>query len=82
MLNSTEHEIEPTHNVEMSTILTIVCILTFISKIITSYESLKARIAYLLKHFNFYGQLKFYAQFSENKKSFITSGPSLSSPPR
>ena len=43
---------------------TIVGILTFISRINTSYESLKARNTYLYQYFSFYEQLKFHAQLS------------------
>ena len=48
-------------NVKMPT---IVGILTFISRINTSYESLKARKPRLFQRFSFYEQLKFYAQLS------------------
>ena len=48
-------------NVKMPT---IVGISTFISRIITSYESLKERNTYLFQRFSFYEQLKFYAQWS------------------
>ena len=48
-------------NVKMPT---IVGILTFISRINTSYESLKTRNTYLFYHFLFYEQLKFHAQLS------------------
>ena len=47
-------------NVKMPT---IVGILTFISRINTTSESLKARII-VFQHFSFYDQLKFYAQLS------------------
>ena len=63
MLSSTEHEIYLAHYVKMPTIK-IVGILTFIKRINTSFESLKARITYLFQHFSFYKQLKFYAQLS------------------
>ena len=53
MLNSTEHKNYPA-----------VGILTFISMINTSNDSLKERNTYLFQHFSFYEQLKFYAQFS------------------
>ena len=43
---------------------TIVGILTFISRINTTYESLKARNSYLFQHFIFYEHLKFHAQLS------------------
>ena len=43
---------------------TFVGMLTFISKINASYESLKARNTYLFKRFDFYEELKFYAQLS------------------
>ena len=48
-------------NVKMPT---IVGILTFISRINTSYESLKAINTYLFQRFSFYEQLKLYAQLS------------------
>ena len=43
---------------------TIVGILTFISRINTTSESLKARKISVFQHFSFYDQLKFYAQLS------------------
>ena len=46
-------------NVKMPT---IVGILTFISMINTTYESLKARKAFIFQHFSFYMLLKFHAQ--------------------
>ena len=48
-------------NVKMPT---IVGILTFISMINTSYESLKARNSYHFQHFSFYEDLKFHAQLN------------------
>ena len=48
-------------NVKMPT---IVGILTFISRINTSSESLKAKKIYIFQHFCFYEQLKFCAQLS------------------
>ena len=53
MLNSTEHGIYPAHNVKMPT---IVGILTFISRINTTWESLKvkARTMSIFQHLNFY----------------------------
>ena len=48
-------------NVKMPT---IVGIFTFISRINTPYESLKARTTYPFQRFSFYEQLKFYAQLS------------------
>ena len=48
-------------NVKMPT---IVGLLTFISRINASYESLHARNTHLFQRFCFYEQLKFYAQFS------------------
>ena len=56
---------------------TIVGILTFISRINTSYESLKARNTYLFQHFAFYEQLKICVQLSWAWKKIITSGPIL-----
>ena len=41
---------------------TIVSILTFISMINTTSESLKAKNVSIFQHFSFYEQLKFYAQ--------------------
>ena len=61
MLKSTEHEIYPAKVLKRQQ---VVAIITFISRINTSYESLKARITYLFKRFSFYEQLKFYAQLS------------------
>ena len=55
-------------NVKMSTVMlinvkmpTTVGILTFISMIDTTSESLKARKVFIFQHFSFYEQLKFYA---------------------
>ena len=48
-------------NVKM---LTTVGILTFISRMYTSYESLKARNTYLFQRFTFYERLKLYALLS------------------
>ena len=48
-------------NVKMPT---IVGILTYIGMINTTYESLKTRIVFIFKHFNFYEPLKFYAQLN------------------
>ena len=48
-------------NVKMPT---IVGILTFISRINTSSDSLKARKISVFQHFSFYEQLKIYAQLS------------------
>ena len=62
MLNSTKHEIFMRINVKMPT---IVGILTFISMINTTPESLKARNSFLLLlNFSFYEQLKFHGQLS------------------
>ena len=49
MLNSAEHESYPAHNVKMST---IVGILTFISMINTTSESLKARNFFICRYFS------------------------------
>ena len=43
---------------------TVVDILTFISMINTTFESLKARQAFIFQHFSFYEQLKFHAHLS------------------
>ena len=48
-------------NVKMPT---IVGILTFISMINTTSESLKVRKVFIFQHFSFPGQLKFHAQLS------------------
>ena len=57
-------------------IATIVGILTFISMIIATSESLKARKVYIFQHLSFYEQFNFRAQLSEHEeKSFITLGP-------
>ena len=58
-------------NVKMPT---IVGILTFISLINITNESLKARKAFVFQHFSFYEQLKFHAPLIEHEKSFLTSG--------
>ena len=42
---------------------TIVGILTFISKINTTYESSKAKTTFIFQHFNFH-DLKFHSQLS------------------
>ena len=49
-------------NVKMPTI--IVGILTFISMIITTSESSKARKVFIIQHFSKHEQLKFQAQLS------------------
>ena len=54
-------------NVKMST---IVGILTFISMINKTFESLKARKVYIFQYFSFYVQLKFHAQLSWAWKKF------------
>ena len=54
-------------NVKMPT---IVGIWTFISRINTSSERLKARNTDLFQHFSFYEQLKSYAQLSWARKKF------------
>ena len=48
-------------NVKMTT---AVDILTFISRINTSYESLKSRNTFLFQHFSYYEQLKLYDQLN------------------
>ena len=48
-------------NVKMPT---FVGILTFISMINTTFESLKARKVFIFQHFSFYEQLKFHAQLN------------------
>ena len=55
---------------------TIVGILTFMGRINTTSERLKARNIFICQYFSFYEQLKFHAQLS--MKSFITSGPGFS----
>ena len=55
MLNSTEHEFIMLINVKMPT---VVGNLTFISMINTTYDSLKARNVFILKHFSCYEHLK------------------------
>ena len=57
MLNSTKHEIYHAHKCQMPT---IVGILTFISMINTTSESLKASSLYF-SAFQFYEQFEFYA---------------------
>ena len=59
-------------NVKMPT---IVGILTFISRINTTSESLKARKVFVFRHFKFYEQLKFHAQLS--MIFFITMEPGM-----
>ena len=64
-------------NVKMPT---IVGNLTFISRINTTSERLKARIFFIYGYFSFDEQLNFHAQLSrvEHKKCFITSSPGIS----
>ena len=61
MLNLAEHEIYPAQliNVKMPT---IVGILTFMSRINTTYERLKAKNFFICQYFSFYEQLKFFVQ--------------------
>ena len=61
MLKSAEHKIIMLINVKMPT---IVGILTFISMLNTTSESLKARTVGIFQQFSFYEQLKFHAQLS------------------
>ena len=61
MLNLTEHKKIMLINVKMPT---IVGILTFISKINTTSERLKARNFFICQYFNVYEQLKFCANLS------------------
>ena len=57
---------------------TIVGILTFISRMNTTSESLTARKVFIVRHFTSYQYLKFHAELSLSaKKGFITSGPGL-----
>ena len=58
MLNSAENKIYPAHNVKRP----IVGILTFMSRINTTSERLKARNLFICGYFSFYEQLKFRAQ--------------------
>ena len=62
-------------NVKMPT---IVGILTFISRINTTSERLKARNFFILRYFSFYEQLKFCGKWSLAWKKCITSGPEQS----
>ena len=61
ILNSAEHEIDSAQIVKMTT---IVGILTFISRINTTSERLKATYFFICLYFSFYEQLKFRAQLS------------------
>ena len=62
MLSSTEHKIYPAYiYIQMPT---IVGILTFISMINTTSESLKVRKVFIFQHVRFYEQLKFHTQLS------------------
>ena len=70
MLISTKRDFFMLTNVKMPT---VVGILTFISMINTSSESLKARKVFTFQLMNFHEKLKFYAQLL-NVKSFIVSG--------
>ena len=56
-------------NVKMPTIVGIV---TFISMINTTLNSLKAREVFIIQHFSFYEQLKFHAS-----SGFIILGPKM-----
>ena len=58
MLNLNEHEIYHAYNDKMQI---IIIILSFISPINTTSESLKARTVFIFQHFSFYEQLKFHA---------------------
>ena len=57
-------------NVKMPT---RVGILTFIGKIYTTYERLKARHLFIFRYFSFYEQVKFRSQLS--MKKVLTAGP-------
>ena len=59
--------------VKMPTI--VVGILTFISMINTTLNSLKAIEVFIFRHFSFYEQLNFVLSRVEHGKRFITSGP-------
>ena len=48
----------------------IIGILTFMSKINTTSERLKARHFFICRYFSFYEQLKFRAQLSMKKKMY------------
>ena len=61
MLNSAEHKIILLIHVKMPT---TVGILTFISMINTTSESLEEIKDFIFQHFSFHGQLKFLAQLS------------------
>ena len=61
MLNLAEQEIYPAHKCLNAN---IVDILTFISMINTTSVRLKARNFFNCRYFNFYEQLKFFAQLS------------------
>ena len=61
MVNSAEHEIYHAQNVKMPIIIDI---LTFISKINTPSENLKARKIFISQLFRFYEQLEQHAQLS------------------
>ena len=60
-----EHVINHAYNVKMST---IVGILTFISMINSTSESLKARDVFIFQYFSFSVQMKFDAQLLNMKK--------------
>ena len=59
-------------NVKMPT---VVGILTFISMINITFESLKASKCLIVQHFSFYEQLKVCSAELSMKKSFKTLGP-------
>ena len=61
MLNSTEHEIYPTQKVKISK---IVGILTFISMLNTTSESLKGKKKIFIQHFSFNEHFQFLAHWS------------------
>ena len=50
--------------------LIMLTILTFMSIIITTSESLVGRKAFLFQHFSFYEQLKFHVKFIKNEKFY------------
>ena len=61
-------------NVKISTLC---CSQTFISRINTTSECLKAKQIVVSHHFSFYYQFNFHAQLSWAWKSFLTSVPDL-----
>ena len=75
MLNSAEHEVYLAH--KRLNANNCWHILTTISMINTTSESLEARKVYIFQHCSFYEQLKFHTQLSLARKKFYNLGPGV-----